>query len=405
MNIKILISTNPFESSSASANRWLTLIEGLNGLGVNIQIIVVGNYQSKAEKEKFGSYSNIDGIEIKYLTSKVVVNLWHRRYFKYIGKYFHALKIKKRIEKELSAFDGMVWSENEMEIWKTITSISEKSFQLISEMSEFLDISHFNKGNALQRRSADIKQRYFENIYIKHLDGLVLMTKTLFAHYSNFENPPQLLHLPMTVDLERFKIKKLPPNDFKGPYVAFVGVMNDAKDGVNILIEAFNVVSDINPALSLYLVGGWNYDTPQHLKRIKELGLEERIKWVGEYKREVIPSIIMNAVLLVLPRPNSKQAQGGFPTKLGEYLATGVPVCATKVGEIPNYLVDKESVFFAKPDSVDSFAQAMLTALKDSKKASKVGKRGKEVAEVYFNKDIQSKKLYKFLKQLQRENL
>lgn len=404
MNIKILISTNPFESSSASANRWLTLIEGLNGLGVNVQILVVGNYQNKAEQEKFGADSNINGIKIKYLTSKVVVNLWHRRYFKYIGKHFHTLKIKKRIEKELSAFDGMVWTENEMEIWKITSSISKKSFKLISEMSEFLDISHFNKGNALQRRSADIKQRYFENTYIKHLDGLVLMTKTLFTHYSNFENPPQLLHLPMTVDLERFKIKELPPNDFKRPYVAFVGVMNDAKDGVNILIEAFSVIADINPALSLYLVGGWNYDTPQHLKRIKELGLEERIKWVGEYKREMIPSIIMNAVLLVLPRPDSKQAQGGFPTKLGEYLATGVPVCATRVGEIPNYLVDKESVFFAKPNSVDSFAQAMLTALKDSEKASKVGKRGKEVAEVYFNKDIQSKKLYKFLKQLQHEN-
>ncbi len=58
--------------------------------------------------------------------------------------------------------------------------------------------------------------------------------------------------------------------------------------------------------------------------------------------------------------PDSKQAQGGFPTKLGEYLATGNPVCATTVGEIPDYLVDGESVYFAVPGSVDSFADAML---------------------------------------------
>jgi glycosyltransferase involved in cell wall biosynthesis len=404
MNIKILISTNPFESSSASANRWLTLIEGLNGLGANVQLLIVGNYQSKAEQKKFGFESVIDGIKIKYLSSKIVVGLWQRRYFEYVGKYIQASQIKKKIKNELFDFEGVVWSENNIEIWKIINSISEKRFTLISEMSEFLDISHLNKGNALQRRLADIKQKYFENIYFQQLDGLILMTKTLFKHYNHFENPPKLLHLPMTVDLDRFKVKELPPIDFKSPYVAFVGVMNDAKDGVNILIESFSALADVHQELSLYLIGGWNYDTPQHLKRIKELGLEKRIKWMGEYKREVIPSIIMNAILLVLPRPDSKQAQGGFPTKLGEYLATGVPVCATRVGEIPDYLIDKESVFFAEPNSIESFANAMRTALKNSSNASKVGKGGKQVAEIHFNKNIQSKKLYNFLKQLQREN-
>jgi glycosyltransferase involved in cell wall biosynthesis len=404
MNIKILISTNPFESSSATANRWLTLIEGLNGLGANVQLLVTGNYQSKAEQKKFSQESAIDGITIKYLTSKIVAGLWQRRYFQYVGKYIQASQTKKKIKNELADFDGVVWSENNIVIWKIITSISEKRFTLISEMSEFLDIHHFNKGNSLQRRSGDIKQKYFENIFLPQLDGLIVMTKTLFKHYNHFENPPKLLHLPMTVDLDRFEVKELPPSDFKSPYVAFVGVMNDAKDGVNILIESFSALADENQELSLYLVGGWNYDTPQHLKRIKELGLEKRIKWVGEYKREVIPSIIMNAILLVLPRPDSKQAQGGFPTKLGEYLATGVPVCATRVGEIPDYLIDKESVFFAEPNSIESFANAMRTALKNSSNASTVGNRGKEVAEKHFNKNIQSLKLYNFLKHLQGEN-
>ena len=51
-----------------------------------------------------------------------------------------------------------------------------------------------------------------------------------------------------------------------------------------------------------------------------------------------------------MARPDSRQARGGFPTKLGEYLATGKPVCVTKVGEITVYLEDNVSAFLAEPE-------------------------------------------------------
>lgn len=121
---------------------------------------------------------------------------------------------------------------------------------------------------------------------------------------------------------------------------------------------------------------------------------------MNEYPRDAIPSIICNADLLVLPRPDPKQAQGGFLTKLGEYLATGKPVCTTIVGEIPNYLTDNESVFFAERGSVESFAEAMERALGDYENAVRVGANGRKVAEEYFNKDLQARKLLAFLEEL-----
>jgi glycosyltransferase involved in cell wall biosynthesis len=272
-------------------------------------------------------------------------------------------------------------------------------------MSEFLDIHQYNKGNALQRKLGDAKQNYFENVYIQKLDGFVLMTKTLMTHYKNFpQKKAALLHLPMTVDLERFD-KKLPvASGFEQPYIAFVGVMNDAKDGVNILIEAFATIHLQFPQHRIYLVGGWNYDTPHHQKLIKQYGLIEKVFWKGEFSRNEIPAIINNASLLALPRPDSKQAQGGFPTKLGEYLATGNPVCATTVGELPDYLVDNESVYFAAPGSIESFADAMKNALSNPQEAKIIGNNGQKVAEKRFNKHIQSKLLYNFLKEIQNEN-
>ena len=224
------------------------------------------------------------------------------------------------------------------------------------------------------------------------------------SHYYNFDNHPPLLHLPMTVDFERFTENQAPPDGFDSPYVSFVGVMNNAKDGVDILIKAFAKIASTYPELKLYLVGPWNYDTPAHLSLIKELALEERVFWKGEYPRDRIPSILKNAKLLVLPRPDSKQARGGFPTKLGEYLATGKPVCATTVGELPLYLKNNESVFFAEPGSIDSFAETMNRALQNYKEAQKVGEKGREVAIKSFNKNIQGEILYNFFKQLTHEN-
>ena len=352
------------------------------------------------KKDKFESLSEINGIEIKYLTSKIVEGLWQIRYYTYVGKYIQAFRIKNSVKKELQNFNGILWLENDLTLWKMISNISNQSFKIICEMSEFLDIHHYVKGNFLQKRAADSLKSYFENTYIQKLDGLVLMTKTLVKHYETFINHPPLLHLPMTVDLDRFQKQLPPPSDFKSPYIAFVGAMNDAKDGVNILIEAFNKINNDYPNLNLYLVGPWNYDTPAHQKRIKELILEERIIWVGEYPRDSIPAIISNAKLLVLPRPDSKQAQGGFPTKLGEYLATGRPVSATTVGEISDYLKDKKSVYFAKPGSINSFTKSMSCALGDDNQANNVGQQGKKAAELYFNKKTQSNTLYNFLKQL-----
>ena len=279
------------------------------------------------------------------------------------------------------------------------------NFKLFLEMSEFLDIHKHNKGNFLQRWQGNKRQRYFEKKSLPVYDGLALMTNTLVKHYESFPDPePKLLHLPMTVDMERFNKHTDPLPDFRKPYIAFVGVMNDAKDGVSLLVKSFKELSNKFSNYNLYLIGGWNYDTPIHLNLIKKLGLEDRVEWKGEFQRDLIPAIINNADLLVLPRPDSKQAQGGFPTKLGEYLATGNPVCATRVGEIPDYLTDNESVFFAEPGSISSFAEAMDRAMSNPELAKTVGLNGRKVAEKEFNKEIQAKKLYDFLLQLQQDS-
>lgn len=403
MKIAIIIENNPFIQSSASANRWLTLIEGLVNLGSKVEIFIYGGYSSLNELNKWHKKGKYNDISYNYVTTFLIQGYWQKRFDIYVGKKVRENSLINKIISELGCENDVIWTDATLFGFKLAYKWNKlkKKGKLFLEMSEYLDIYKNNKSNYFQRKKEKKREYFFEYKAFYAYDGIALMTKTLLEYYLKLsDGNVKLIHLPMTVDLERFNdyFETLP--SFEKPYLSYVGVMNDNKDGVSILIEAFASIHSYFPNHKLYLIGGWNHDTPHHLRLISQYNLENKVIWKGEYPRNQIPNIICNADLLVLPRPNSKQAEGGFPTKLGEYLATGKLVCSTRVGEIPDYLTDNESVFFAEPDSVASFADAMERALGDYENAKRVGANGRKVAEEHFNKDVQARRLMGFLEEL-----
>jgi len=399
--IIVLQKHNPFYVSSASANRTRSLIEGLEKLDVEILLYITNGYQTSKEKAEMGVSGFIGKIEYKYLCTNYSEGIWKKRLDAYVlnvFRSFQTINSLNKVFKELK--QSIVWVTNDLTHLKAIKLAKKYNLITFIEISEYGDVYKYHSANFLQMFFAKRTFNYFEKKAFYSLDGMALMTKNLVNHYKIYPKPaPKLLHLPMTVDLDRFDITKNYPlmEGLTKPYVAFIGDMNNFKDGVDILINAFARIAPDFPQVNLYLFGFYFYDLPGHIEQIKKSRLENRIIYKGAVNRDQIPGIIMNATLLVLARPDSKQAQGGFPTKLGEYLATGNPVCVTKVGEIPDYLQDDFSAFMAIPGSVESFADAMQRALSNSENARNVGLNGRKIAEQFFNKDIQSKTLYDFL--------
>ncbi|HAQ71113.1 MAG TPA: hypothetical protein DCR48_09085 [Flavobacteriales bacterium] len=382
-------------NSSAGGNRTLSLLEALTANGITV-VFFSGDQSSGKSKLDDQSLSNRS-----YKRLGGIARTWWNELFK---GYPNKAKFLKTLSSERP---DIIWLKNDVKLFRYLAELKGGlDAPIYLEQSEFLDIHKVQKTNRIRSVILDREQNFIEQVFLYQLNGLGLMTKTLFRHYSqHFGLKIPLLHLPMTVDFNRFEnLVGSVIKEFKSPYIAFVGVMNNAKDGVDVLIEAFFKIANDFPEHTLYLVGPWQPDTPGHLKQIEDLGLTNRVFWMKTYPRDIIPSIIKKADLLVLPRPDSKQAQGGFPTKLGEYLATGNPVCATSVGEIPDYLTDNESVFFAQPGSFDSFADAMRRALSRPDFARLVGDNGRKVAEKEFNARIQAKKLVIFFEKLIESN-
>ncbi len=95
---------------------------------------------------------------------------------------------------------------------------------------------------------------------------------------------------------------------------------------------------------------------------------------------------------MFLPVNQSLQADYGFSTKLGEYLATGRPVVSTKVGEIEKYLIDRKNAFLCEPNII-SVAEAICCIIEDYDSALKIGQEGKRCALEFFNNKTETAKI------------
>lgn len=394
MNILLLREYNPFVENGASANRFRGLLEGLRLQGHIVDVAVVCGIVSASEKKE-----NSQGVI--YLSKSNRYSYWQARLNKYIFSKLHKWVAKRRFNQlNLSEYD-YIWLSNSSTVFDIYYSSTKiKSCKTFIELNEFHDIHKMegHTGNFLQRIYGSKSEKSFIDV-VSRIDCFACMTNTLLDHYQKMAKPDaKFMHLPMTVDVKRFQ-NVATINVYNKPYIAYTGTFNNAKDGVDILIKSFAKIANKYPQYHLYLAGFWHYDVSMQEELIEKFGLKHRITYLGVLNKDQIPVFVCNADLLVLSRPDSHQAQGGFPTKLGEYLATGNPVCVTKVGEIPNYLEDNVSAFMATPGDVDSFADAMDRALSDSVNARKVGMHGREVADREFNAETLSKRFSDFLQE------
>lgn len=392
MKILVIRSSNPYAKPSASNNRFLSLVEGLVENGCKIDMALVGVITNKSEIKDGGYSGSYKGISYQYLIPYVCSNIFKRQVFRRVlySNYFLSKRIASLITNHKYDVVWFDFSPKVVKIGLIIFKLNEvKNISFFHERTEYSWIT-FNGDRNLHHR--------YLSEFLPRIDLMSVMTKTLGEYYKTYLSPrAKMVHLPMTVDLARFENIKT-DNLLSKPYIAYCGTMNNQKDGVDILIQSFIKIKDEFPELHLYIAGPLKpeKDYAQQKEIIKNAKAENRITYLGTLSVEEIPIFLSNAKVLALARPESKQAEGGFPTKLGEYLATGKPVCVTKVGEIPNYLIDKESAYLVEPGSVESFASVLKAVLVDPNSIH-VGKQGKKVAFHNFNKNNQSSVLMKFL--------
>ncbi len=166
------------------------------------------------------------------------------------------------------------------------------------------------------------------------------------------------------------------------------------KDGVNFLIEGVKLALQKGIKCKLILTGKGNYEDMRILEEIKD---NENFIYKGFVTDEELHQIMQNSDLLCMTRTNSLFSNYGFPFKLSEYLSTGNIVLATKVSDVTNYLVDRESALLIEPESSTQIAEAIDFVYSNKEKAFNIGQNGLKVMKENFSIESVGNKFISFL--------
>ena len=201
----------------------------------------------------------------------------------------------------------------------------------------------------------------------------------------------------MFVDAGRFKNSEQARREEK--YIGYCGTISPFKDGVDVLLKAFTHFHKTHQDYYLKMIGRFeSKNAEQYLKKlVKDLGITDLVQFTGMVMSEDMPCLLCEAQMLALARPDNDQARYGFPTKLGEYLATGKPVVVTNVGEIGLFLKDMDNCRMAQPGDEKDFSDKMSWVADNYQNALLLAKKGRKLTETAFSCSEQCKKAISFM--------
>ncbi len=231
---------------------------------------------------------------------------------------------------------------------------------------------------------------FFKKIFI-NADKVQAISNYLsdYAHAMGYEGEVEVI--PNGVDLEIFQKDYGNRQKIREKF----GVSSDdvllvttsrlvTKNRTGDIIESLKFLPDNT---KLFIVGEGKLK--ESLKNLaKNLGVEERVKFLGHHLYHEIPQYLQASDIFL--RPSISE---GFGNSFVEAMAAGLPVIGTPVGGIVDFLKDGETGLFCEVKNPKSIAEQVERLLNDKKLREKLIKNGKNLAKEKYSWDLIAKEM------------
>jgi N-acetyl-alpha-D-glucosaminyl L-malate synthase BshA len=191
--------------------------------------------------------------------------------------------------------------------------------------------------------------------------------------------------VPNFVDTERFH-----PDAAKNPHLC---IERDKPTVVHVsnfrpvkrvpwLIDAFGraVAANGAPANAQLVLVGDGPDQAVCRERVSELGLGERVRFLGE--RDVLPELLASADVFALASESES-----FGLSALEAMSCGTAVVATDAGGVREVVTHDETGLLSPREDIDAFARHLAELLSDRPRADAMGRRAREDALERFRRE------------------
>jgi glycosyltransferase involved in cell wall biosynthesis len=167
--------------------------------------------------------------------------------------------------------------------------------------------------------------------------------------------------IPNGLDLRRFE--KARKKVSHPPTLLYMGSLSPLWN-IDLAIRAL-------PAIAMHigdvrlLIAGYGPAEPALKQLVRDLALEDRVQFLGTFAYEQLPSLLTQADIgITTALPDSTFRHYASPLKLLEYMAGGLPVIASRLGQT-EIILRESNAGLSIGNSVDEFAQAALALFED----------------------------------------
>ena len=129
----------------------------------------------------------------------------------------------------------------------------------------------------------------------------------------------------------------------------------------------------------LVLVGD-GPDLPRARGKVEELGIRDRVVFLGEYTP--VQELLSCSDLFLLPSGSES-----FGLAALEAMACGSPVVASRVGGLPEVIIDGETGYLCEVGDIDEMAAASIRILSDDKHRKELSDAGRAFAVKHFSSE------------------
>jgi glycosyltransferase involved in cell wall biosynthesis len=198
----------------------------------------------------------------------------------------------------------------------------------------------------------------------------VLAVSRPVAEYVASVAPLATVHVvPNGVDPDRCAPHVVPARP-AGAGVRTLGFVGSMKPwhGIDLLLDAFDRVQLRMPASRLLIVG----DGPERARVAARASQSDSVVLTGPVPAGGIPSLLTSMDVAVAPYPDRSDFYFS-PLKIFEYMSAGLPIVASRIGQIDEILEHDRTAVLVRPGDAAAIADAVIALFEDPARRCRLG--------------------------------